>query len=38
MVWGWDAYLKMTMRGKFGYTWVESALQTPVTKKHGAAG
>jgi hypothetical protein len=31
MVWGWDAYLVMTMRVQFGYTWVPSALQPPVT-------
>ncbi len=31
MVWGWDAYLMMTMRAQFGYTWVPSALQPPVT-------
>jgi hypothetical protein len=31
MVWAWDAYLVMTMRGQFGYTWVPSALQPPVT-------
>jgi hypothetical protein len=27
MVWGWDAFLMMTMRAQFGYTWVPSALQ-----------
>ncbi|MGP0070685.1 MAG: hypothetical protein ACLPWF_01960 [Bryobacteraceae bacterium] len=31
MVWGWDAYLVMTMRAQMGYTWVPSALQPPVT-------
>ena len=31
MVWGWDPYLVMTMRAQFGYTWVPSALQPPVT-------
>jgi hypothetical protein len=31
MVWGWDAFLMMTMRAQFGYTWVPSALQPPVT-------
>jgi len=31
MVWGWDAYLVMTLRAQFGYTWVPSALQPPVT-------
>ncbi len=37
MVWGWDAYLVMTMRQQFGYTWVPSALQPPVTIAPGAA-
>jgi hypothetical protein len=31
MVWGWDPYQVMTMRAQFGYTWVPSALQPPVT-------
>src|ERR1700733_2013770 len=31
MLWGWDAYLVMTMRAQMGYTWVPSALQPPVT-------
>jgi hypothetical protein len=37
MVWGWDAYLVMTMRDQFGYTWVPSALQPPVTIAPGSA-
>jgi hypothetical protein len=37
MVWGWDPYLVMTMRAQFGYTWVPSALQPPVTIAPGAA-
>ncbi len=37
MVWGWDAYLVMTMRAQFGYTWVPSALQPPVTIAPGIA-
>ena len=37
MVWGWDAYLVMTMRAQFGYTWVPSALQPPVTIAPGDA-
>ena len=37
MVWGWDAYLVMQMRSKFGYTWVPSALQPPVTIAPGLA-
>ena len=31
MVWSWDAYLVMKLRSDFGYTWVPSALQSPVT-------
>jgi len=31
MVWGWDPYLVMTMRAQYGFTWVPSALQPPVT-------
>ena len=31
MVWAWDPYLVMKLRSDFGYTWVPSALQTPVT-------
>src|SRR5271155_2187828 len=37
MVWGWDPYLVMTMREQFGYTWVPSALQPPVTIAPGTA-
>jgi hypothetical protein len=37
MVWGWDAYLVMAMRAQFGYTWVPSALQPPVTIAPGNA-
>jgi hypothetical protein len=37
MVWGWDAYLVMTMRAQLGYTWVPSALQPPVTIAPGDA-
>lgn len=37
MVWGWDAYLVMTMRAQFGYTWVPSALQPPVAIAPGEA-
>jgi hypothetical protein len=37
MVWGWDAYLVMTMRSQFGYTWVPSALQPPITIAPGIA-
>ena len=31
MVWSWDAFLVMKLRSDFGYAWVPSALQTPVT-------
>jgi hypothetical protein len=31
MVWGWDPYLVMTMRAQEGYTWVPSALQSPIS-------
>ncbi len=37
MVWGWDPYLMMTLRAQFGYTWVPSALQPPVTIAPGLA-
>lgn len=37
MVWGWDAYLVMSMRAQMGYTWVPSALQPPVTISPGLA-
>lgn len=37
MVWGWDAYLVMSMRAQMGYTWVPSALQPPVTIAPGLA-
>jgi hypothetical protein len=37
MVWDWDPYLVMTMRAQFGYTWVPSALQPPVTIAPGLA-
>jgi hypothetical protein len=30
-VWGWDPFLVMQMRSQFGYTWVPSALQPPVS-------
>jgi hypothetical protein len=37
MVWAWDAYLVMQMRAQFGYTWVPSALQPPVSIAPGLA-
>ena len=30
MVWGWDPLVTMTVRQNMGYTWVPSALQSPV--------
>lgn len=35
MVWMWDPYLVMTMRVNYGYTWVPSALQPPVSMVPG---
>ena len=37
MVWGWDAYLVMTMRANYGFTWVPSALQPAVTMAPGVS-
>jgi len=37
MVWGWDPYLAMQLRQQFGFTWVPSALQPPVTIAPGLA-
>jgi len=31
MVWGWDAYKVMKLRGDLGYTWVPSALMPNIT-------
>ena len=38
MAWGWDAQKTMALRSSFGYTWVPSALQTPVTAAPGITG
>ncbi len=35
MVWGWDPSITMAMRQSEGYTWVPSALQTPVEDAPG---
>jgi len=35
MVWGWSPYLVMKMRQDYGYTWVPSALQSPVSMAPG---
>jgi hypothetical protein len=37
MVWGWDPSITMAMRQSEGYTWVPSALQTPVEDAPGLA-
>lgn len=37
MVWGWDPYLVMKMRSDYGYTWVPSALQPPVSVVPGVS-
>ena len=38
MAWGWDAAKTIEMRKTFGYTWVPSALQQPVTAAPGITG
>jgi len=38
MVWGWDATLTTQLRESFGYTWVPSATQAPVTAAPGITG
>ena len=38
MAWGWDAAKTIEMRKMFGYTWVPSALQQPVTAAPGVTG
>jgi hypothetical protein len=38
MVWGWDASQTTQLRQSFGYTWVPSAMQTPVTAAPGISG
>lgn len=35
MVWGWDPEMTMRLRKEYGYTWVPSALQPPVTLAPG---
>ncbi len=35
MVWNWDPYLVMKMRGDYGYTWVPSALQPSIAMAPG---
>ena len=38
MVWGWDASKTTQLRQGFGYTWVPSAMQSPVTAAPGITG
>ncbi len=38
MVWGWDAAKVMAARQSYGYTWVPSALQQPVSAAPGITG
>jgi hypothetical protein len=38
MVWGWDAGNVMQARQSYGYTWVPSALQSPVSAAPGITG
>jgi hypothetical protein len=38
MVWGWDAGKVTAARESYGYTWVPSALQQPVSAAPGVTG
>jgi hypothetical protein len=38
MLWGWDPGKTTQLRQQFGYTWVPSALQSPVTAAPGIGG
>jgi hypothetical protein len=38
MVWGWDASKTTQLRQGFGYTWVPSAMQAPVSAAPGISG
>jgi hypothetical protein len=38
MVWGWDAGVTTQLRQSYGYTWVPSALQQPLTAAPGITG
>jgi len=35
MIWGWDPAKTMALRKEFGYTWVPSALQQPISEAPG---
>jgi hypothetical protein len=38
MVWGWDPSKTTQLRESFGYTWVPSAMQAPITAAPGITG
>ena len=38
MIWGWDPQLTTQLRQSFGYTWVPSAMQAPITAAPGITG
>ena len=38
MVWGWDASKTTQLRQGFGYTWIPSAMQAPVSAAPGISG
>jgi hypothetical protein len=38
MVWGWDPSKTTQLRQGFGYTWIPSAMQSPVTAAPGISG
>ena len=38
MIWGWDPHLTTQLRQSFGYTWVPSAMQAPITAAPGITG
>jgi hypothetical protein len=38
MIWGWDASKITQMRQEFGYTWVPSAMQSPISAAPGIGG
>ncbi len=38
MIWGWDPSKTTQLRESFGYTWVPSAMQAPITAAPGITG
>jgi hypothetical protein len=38
MVWGWDASKTTQLRQGFGYSWIPSAMQSPITAAPGISG